>query len=133
MRSILPETSAFIPASRSAWGGAAQADAIAQNKTENAHVIFMDTHQCTKLNLMRFSLIAAVAALGAASFAAAPFTIEQAISAPFPSELTASPEGGKLAWVFNERGARNVWVAEASQYRGRRLTNYRADDGQEIS
>jgi dipeptidyl aminopeptidase/acylaminoacyl peptidase len=64
--------------------------------------------------------------------AAAGFTIEQAISAPFPAELTASPAGSKLAWIFNERGARNVWVAEAPQYRGRRLTNYRADDGQEI-
>src|SRR5262249_22286832 len=27
---------------------------------------------------------------------------------------------------------RNVWIAEAPHYRGRRLTNYRADDGQDI-
>src|SRR5262244_2023122 len=72
------------------------------------------------------------ALLPAALASAASFTIEQAISAPFPSELIASPAGGKLAWIFNERGARNVWVAEAPQYRGRRLTDYRADDGQEI-
>jgi dipeptidyl aminopeptidase/acylaminoacyl peptidase len=82
---------------------------------------------------MRWSLTLATVALLARAAAGAPsFAIEQAISAPFPSELTASPQGGKLAWVFNERGARNVWVAEAPQYRGRRLTNYRADDGQEI-
>jgi dipeptidyl aminopeptidase/acylaminoacyl peptidase len=74
-----------------------------------------------------------VAALAyAVQAAVAPFTIEQAISAPFPSELTAAPAGGRLAWVFDERGARNVWVAEPPQYRGHRLTNYRADDGQEI-
>jgi dipeptidyl aminopeptidase/acylaminoacyl peptidase len=60
------------------------------------------------------------------------FTIEQALSTPFPTELTAAPAGGKVAWVFNELGARNVWVAEATGWRGRRLTNYRADDGQEI-
>ena len=64
---------------------------------------------------------------------AASFTIDQVISAPFPSDLTASPVGGKLAWVFNEQGARNIWVAEAPQYRGRRLTNYHGDDGQEIT
>ena len=83
------------------------------------------------MELQDLRCVAAADAASALS-AAAPFTIEQAISAPFPSELTASPAGGKLAWVFDERGARNIWVAEAPQYRGRRLTNYRADDGQEI-
>src|SRR5581483_11603164 len=83
---------------------------------------------------MRFFWNLAAAALVTRVLAAAPaFTIEQAISAPFPSELAASPVGGKLAWVFDEQGARNVWVAEAPQYRGRRLTNYRADDGQDIT
>jgi dipeptidyl aminopeptidase/acylaminoacyl peptidase len=61
------------------------------------------------------------------------FTLEQALSAPFPSELTASPAGGKLAWVLDENGARNIWVAEPPDYKGRRLTSFRADDGQEIS
>src|SRR5438477_7055042 len=83
---------------------------------------------------MRWFSKLAVAALGVhAAAGAASFTIEQAISAPFPTELTASPSGGKLAWVFDERGARNIWVAEAPEYRGRRLTNYRADNGQEIT
>jgi dipeptidyl aminopeptidase/acylaminoacyl peptidase len=61
------------------------------------------------------------------------FTLEQVISAPFPSELTAAPKGGAVAWVLNEHGARNVWVADAPTYSGRRLTNYRDDDGQEIA
>jgi dipeptidyl aminopeptidase/acylaminoacyl peptidase len=38
-----------------------------------------------------------------------------------------------LAWVFDEDGARNVWVAEAPDYQGRRLTNYHKDDGQDIT
>src|SRR5690606_4063115 len=42
------------------------------------------------------------------------------------------PKGGAIAWVVNERGARNVWVAEAPAYRGRRLTSYEEDDGQEL-
>src|SRR6476469_7618463 len=64
--------------------------------------------------------------------APAQFTIEQAISAPFPTALTASRAGGRIAWVFDQRGARNVWIAESPSYKGRRLTNYRADDGQDL-
>ncbi|MCU1262651.1 MAG: peptidase prolyl oligopeptidase active site domain protein [Bryobacterales bacterium] len=55
------------------------------------------------------------------------------MSAPFPSELTASEQGGKIAWVIDERGQRNLWVAEGPDYKGRRVTNFQADDGQEIA
>src|SRR6516225_9330146 len=58
------------------------------------------------------------------------FTLEQVLSAPFPSELIATPGGGKVAWLLNERGARNVWMAAAPDFRGVRLTNYTQDDGQ---
>jgi len=61
------------------------------------------------------------------------FTIDQIMSAPFAEHLVASPAGGKVAWVFNERGARNIWVAEPPKYVGRRLTSYKEDDGQEIT
>ncbi len=69
------------------------------------------------------------------AFSATPaqFSLEQVLSAPFPSELTAAPKGGAVAWVLNERGARNVWIADAPNYSGRRLTNYHDDDGQEIA
>ncbi len=62
-----------------------------------------------------------------------PFTIEQIMSSPFPGELTAAPSGAKVAWVFNARGVRNIWVAEAPDYQARRLTAYGEDDGQAIS
>ena len=61
------------------------------------------------------------------------FTLEQVMSAPFPSELTAAPTGGAVAWVFDTRGARNVWIAEPPDYRGRAVTSYTEDDGQEIT
>src|ERR1700722_2519258 len=69
------------------------------------------------------------------AFSASParFSLEQVLSAPFPSELTAAPKGGAVAWVLNEHGARNVWIADAPAYSGRRLTNYHDDDGQEIA
>jgi dipeptidyl aminopeptidase/acylaminoacyl peptidase len=60
------------------------------------------------------------------------FTLEQVLSAPFPSELVAAPGGGKVAWLLNERGARNIWIAAAPDFKGVRLTNYTRDDGQDV-
>ncbi|MGE0361758.1 MAG: prolyl oligopeptidase family serine peptidase [Vicinamibacterales bacterium] len=64
---------------------------------------------------------------------AAPFTVEQILGAPFPSELVAAPSGARVAWVFDDRGVRNIWVAEGPAFAGRRLTAYQQDDGQEIT
>jgi len=61
------------------------------------------------------------------------FTLEQILSAPFPDAPVASPGGGKIAWVYNANGVRNIWVAEPPAYRGRKITAYTADDGQELS
>lgn len=59
-------------------------------------------------------------------------TLENYLAINFPQDLVSAPGGGKVAWVVNERGPRNVWVAEAPDWKGRRLTAYTADDGQEI-
>src|ERR1700733_7236424 len=61
------------------------------------------------------------------------FTLEQVLSAPFPSDMVAAADGGAVAWVQNERGARNVWYAAAPDFKGVRLTSWTADDGQDIS
>jgi len=61
------------------------------------------------------------------------FTVLQIKSYPFPNQLTASPTGARIAWAFNEQGKRNVWVAEAPDFKPRRLTNYEVDDGQELT
>lgn len=63
----------------------------------------------------------------------APFTLEQVRSYPFPNELTAAATGTRIAWAMNERGSRNVWVAEAPAWQARRLTAYTEDDGQELT
>jgi dipeptidyl aminopeptidase/acylaminoacyl peptidase len=63
-------------------------------------------------------------------FAAEP--IERYLNAPFASELSAAPGGGKVAWILDEHGARNLWVAAAPGYKGRRLTSYTEDDGQDL-
>jgi dipeptidyl aminopeptidase/acylaminoacyl peptidase len=88
----------------------------------------------------RFRLFLAAAALCCAAFGASPrqtaaqsFTLERVRSYPFPNELAASSSGARIAWAFNERGLRNVWAAEGPEFRARRLTNYAADDGQELT
>jgi dipeptidyl aminopeptidase/acylaminoacyl peptidase len=63
----------------------------------------------------------------------ASFTIEQIKGYPFPNELTASAQGARIAWAFNERGARNVWVADGPDFKARKLTDYNGDDGQELT
>jgi dipeptidyl aminopeptidase/acylaminoacyl peptidase len=64
--------------------------------------------------------------------AAPPFTIEQVLSASFPSDLVASPKGDAVAWVLNAQGVRNVWAAHAPDFRAAPLTKFAADDGQEL-
>jgi len=62
------------------------------------------------------------------------FTIEQALSAPFASDLVAGPKPGTLAWIENQQGHRNLWTAAraADRYEVKRLTAYNTDDGQEM-
>ena len=81
---------------------------------------------------IRGVILAIVAGTWAVAQTARSFTLEQVMSAPFPSDLVAAPTGGSVAWVFNDRGVRNVWVASPPQYQGRALTANSEDDGQEI-
>lgn len=78
-------------------------------------------------------LVAMVVMLVSTAYPQRSFTLEQIKSYPFPNELTASATGARIAWAFNERGARNVWVAEGPEFKARRLTNYETDDGQELT
>ena len=59
------------------------------------------------------------------------FTIEQVMSAPFPSSLVAAPSGGRAAWIYDAGGTRNLWVAEPGPngYASHPLTHYTGDDG----
>ena len=66
-----------------------------------------------------------------------PFTIEQALGAPFTSDLSAAPSKGRFAWEGNSDGRRNLWVAEPAGdgkgYVSRQITHYSEDDGMEIN
>jgi dipeptidyl aminopeptidase/acylaminoacyl peptidase len=61
------------------------------------------------------------------------FTVEQILSAPFPSQLTAAASGSRIAWVFNAKGAQNVWTADGPQFVPHQVTHYEGDSGQPLA
>jgi dipeptidyl aminopeptidase/acylaminoacyl peptidase len=81
--------------------------------------------------MMRTLILAFIASLGLQT--TSPFTVEQILSFPSPENLTASPVGSTIAWTFNERGVRNIYVAEGPRFEARRITAYSSDDGQELT
>ena len=68
-------------------------------------------------------------------FGQSPFTLEQVLSSPFPTGLVAATHGSRVAWVFDAKGVRNVWVADGPDFAhtARQVTHYVADDGQPIA
>jgi dipeptidyl aminopeptidase/acylaminoacyl peptidase len=62
-----------------------------------------------------------------------PFTLEQVMSAPFPSNLTAAKKSNRIAWTLDQEGRRNIWVAEGPAFTASQITKYNEDDGQELS
>ena len=84
-------------------------------------------------------IVALLWGVGAALLTASPttaqqsFTLEQVLSVPFPSGLTAAESVPRIAWVLDEQGKRNIYVAEAPDFKARRLTSYMEEDGQELS
>jgi len=80
----------------------------------------------------------AVSALSALLLSAVPalaqgFTVEQAMSYPYPYGLVAAAHGERIAWVFNLRGATNVWVATGPDFAAHPVTHYTGDNGMPIS
>ena len=61
------------------------------------------------------------------------FTLEQVLSSPFPSGLVAASNAPRVAWVFNAKGARNVWVADGPNFSARQVTHFSGDDGTPIA
>jgi len=61
------------------------------------------------------------------------FSIEQVLSAPLPYGLTSASNAQRVAWVFDNKGERNIWVADAPAFVPRQLTHYKGDDGQAIA
>lgn len=61
-----------------------------------------------------------------------PFTVQQVLSAPYSTNLTASPVGATFAWVEHVEGRNNLWVGSPGQA-ARQLTHNTEDDAQDIT
>lgn len=59
-------------------------------------------------------------------------SLDQFMNYSFPTELTPAPVGSKVAWVQNDKGVRNIFIAQAPDFQGKKITNYTQDDGQEL-
>ncbi len=59
-------------------------------------------------------------------------TISDLLSPPYPTSLTASPNGKSLAWVFNDKGSRNIYIALSPGFKASPVTHFSGDDGMDI-
>jgi dipeptidyl aminopeptidase/acylaminoacyl peptidase len=59
-------------------------------------------------------------------------TLESLLGAPFPSELITADSADRIAWIFNQEGRRNIWIADGPDYTPHQLTKFDQDDGQEL-
>ncbi len=78
-------------------------------------------------------VLAGASTVRAAAPARAGFTMAQVLSYPFPLDLTSARHGDRIAWVIDQQGVRNVWVAQAPGFEPRQVTDFKQDDGQEIT
>jgi dipeptidyl aminopeptidase/acylaminoacyl peptidase len=77
-------------------------------------------------------LIASLAAPALHSPDAKPFTLQQVLSAPYATSLTAAPSGNLFAWVEDTEGRHNLWISGPRQP-PRQLTHNTQDDAQDIT
>lgn len=88
--------------------------------------------------MKRLATIALALFVGAAgiSHAESPsrgFSVESILGYPYPLNLVSSADGRTIAWVLDERGVRNIFVATAPDFTPRMVTAYTSDDGQELT
>ncbi len=68
--------------------------------------------------------------LSALTLQAQPFSLEDVLSAPYVETAVFAPEAPRVAWVVNQEGVRNIWMADAPDFRPAKVTHYTEDDGQ---
>ncbi|HEY5029439.1 MAG TPA: hypothetical protein VIK39_13595, partial [Candidatus Angelobacter sp.] len=88
------------------------------------------------MKLLRLPLLILIFAVSSfaqkTNFTKPSFTLEQVMSSPFPTALTSAAKVNRIAWVFDSKGERNVWIADAPDFAARQVTHYQGDDGQDI-
>ncbi|AZI25738.1 S9 family peptidase [Pedobacter sp. G11] len=82
---------------------------------------------------MKKSLLFLLLLLSSVQIFAQSFTLKSVLSYPFPNQLTASANGAKISWAANEQGIRNIYTAEAPSFKVKKVTDFKEDDGQELT
>lgn len=101
------------------------------NTSSHRQVYFLLFYLMRKIVLAY--LLTAVLLVQGTPLLAQTFTLEAVKGYPFPTNLTSSAQGSRIAWTFDEQGKRNVYVAEGPAFTPRKLTSYNQDDGQELT
>ena len=60
-------------------------------------------------------------------------SLKEIMSYSFPTNLVGSKTEGKITWVENKEGVRNIFMAASPDYLPVQVTQYVEDDGQELS
>lgn len=63
---------------------------------------------------------------------AQPFSLEEILAAPYPTQIATARNVDRMAWVSEERGVRNIWTTTSDGAPPVRLTAFRDDDGQTL-
>ena len=81
-----------------------------------------------------FALILVGLSMMCSSAVASPAGSREPFDTPLAFDLAAAPRDGRFAWVVDDRGRRNVWVAspKSGSYDSKPLTRFDADDGLEL-
>jgi dipeptidyl aminopeptidase/acylaminoacyl peptidase len=89
---------------------------------------------CRRAFAVFFNLLCWIIVYAAAPNAAAsePFAVEELLAIPAVHDIVSSPDGA-IAWVEQANGVRNIYVAGPPAYAARRVTDYRQDDGANIT
>jgi dipeptidyl aminopeptidase/acylaminoacyl peptidase len=83
-----------------------------------------------KLRIWSAAVCAALWMAQAAGAQQPAFTLDDVTQAPYPYDMVAAPTGGAVAWVFDAKGCRNIWIADPSHgAKARQITPYTEDDG----
>jgi Tol biopolymer transport system component len=60
----------------------------------------------------------------------AAFTLNDVMQAPYPYDMVPAPTGSAVAWIFDAKGCRNIWIADPSRgAKARQITPYTDCDG----
>ncbi len=84
------------------------------------------------ISLLRCGLAGLLLATRLIAQSPQPFTLQQVMSAPYATELTAAPIGNLFAWVEDSEGRHNLWVGGPNTP-ARQLTHNTADDALDLT